>query len=181
MTFTPEQIAVIGSGVRAREETSARRTGTRGLYRVQIEVHGPLAYRGREATEPDAVMEIGEPRERGGTGEGASPLAHFLAGVGSCLLNQFVRVAIADGLDVEFDGAAVKGEFDRHAGGGFRRITCRVDARGRLAAAAAASLLERAEALCYVHVTLRKAVRMTTTLWLDGEEVATSVTGPEPA
>jgi uncharacterized OsmC-like protein len=147
---------------------------------VQIDVHGPLAYRAQEATEPDAVMHIGEPSGRGGTGEGASPLAHFLAGVGSCLLNQFVRVAVAEGHELEFEGAAVRGEFGREAGGGFERIGCRINARGQVARAVAESLLERAEALCYVHVTLRKAVRMTTTLWLDGQEVAASVTGPEP-
>ncbi len=178
MTFSPEQIETIRNGVEDRE-TRAHREASRGLYRVQIDVTGPLAYRAHEAREPDVVMTVGEPPERGGTGEGASPLAHFLTGVGSCLLNQFVRVALAESYELEFRNARVRAEFRRETGGGFERITCRVEAHGHLAEPDAERLVTRAEALCYVHVTLRKAVDMTTVLVVDGAELAASRSGPQ--
>jgi uncharacterized OsmC-like protein len=51
-------------------------------------------------------MSVGEPVERGGSGEGTGPLSHFLTGAGSCLLNQFVRIAIAEGYDLAFERGA---------------------------------------------------------------------------
>jgi len=178
MTFTERQIETIRGGVQERE-TSVGRAGVRGLYRIAIDVTGALAYRAQVANEPHSVMVVGEPTERGGTGEGASPLAHFLTGVGSCLLNQFVRIAVAEAYELRFTTALVRGEFRREVGGGFERISCRVEAEGSLPQPEAEDLVTRAEALCYVHVTLRKAVEMTTALWLDGRELAVSVAGPE--
>jgi uncharacterized OsmC-like protein len=180
MTFNAEQIEVIRHGVHERE-TRVDRAAMRGLYRIQIDVTGGLAYRAHEASEPHAEMVVGEPPARGGSGTGASPLAHFLTGVGSCLLNQFVRVGLADGLDVQFTSTQVRGEFRRESGGAFERIRCRVLADGALSQPDAERLVERAEALCYVHVTLQRAVEMTTILCVGGTDVVTRVSGPSPA
>lgn len=175
--FTPGQVESIRAGIRHRQET-ADRAGLRGLDRVAIEVIEGLEYRARSPHEA-GVMRVGEPVERGGTGEGSSPLSLFLTGATSCLLNQFIRSSVADDLPVRFTGAASKGEFLRAAGGGFERITTEIRAEGELSEPNALALIQLAERLCYVHVTLRRAVRMTTILVLNGRECVRSETGPE--
>ena len=123
-------------------------------------------------------MRIGEPVDRGGDGTGSSPLSHFLTGAGACLLNQFVRVSVAEQLPLEFIGAAVRGEFGREVGGRFKRLTCEIRATGSIDGPGAQSLMARAERLCYVHQTLVASVEMTTTLVVDGTEVARHTDGP---
>ena len=171
---------VIANGIRHREEHRDPAT-MRGLDRVEISVTEGLSYASQNPREPDGRMRVGEPLERGGDGTGATPLSHFLTGAGSCLLNQFVRCAIADGLEIRFVGASVRGEFRREAGGRFERIECEVRAEGSIDTATATTLLARAERLCYVHQTLVRSVEMTTRLVVDGREVTRHVEGPGPA
>ena len=179
--FSTAQVEAIRDGL-ARRTESADRRGLRGLDQVEIEVLAGLDYRARNPHEI-AEMSVGEPTARGGSGEGSSPLSHFLAGTASCLLNQFIRVAAADELPVRFTGASARVEFSRAVGGGLERITTAVRGEGSLGDGAAGveaaqGLVERAERLCYIHVTLRLAVRMRTVLILDGVERARSDTGP---
>jgi uncharacterized OsmC-like protein len=174
---TADRAALIRDGLHAR--ASARDGDSmRGLYRIELTVTEGLTYEARNPHEPDQVMRVDEPPERGGSGDGSSPLSHFLTGVGACLLNQFVRVVIADGLAVRIHGASVRGEFRRHVGGAFERIVCTITGSGELAGAAGEALVERAEALCYVHCTLSRAIEMVTVLELDGRERVRRVAGP---
>jgi uncharacterized OsmC-like protein len=179
--FTPAQVAVIREGLR-RRSAKADLPGLRGLDRIEIEVVDGLEYRAKNPHEA-GMMRIGEPAARGGTGEGSSPLSHMLAGAAGCLLNQFIRVTVADGLPLRFTGAASRVEFSRAVGGALERITTEVRGEGSLGEgptgdAAAQDLVERAEELCYIHVTLRRTLQMTTVLMLDGRERARSVTRP---
>lgn len=176
----PDRNAVIAAGVRHREEHQDP-AAMRGFDRIEISVVDGLSYEARSPVEPDGLMRIGEPDERGGDGSGATPLAHFLTGSGSCLLNQFVRVSISEGLPLRFEGASVRGEFRREAGGRFQRITCEVRATGSIDASTAEALMARAERLCYVHQTLVTAVEMTTILIVDGRELGRHVAGPARA
>ena len=169
--------AIIAAGIRRREEHS-NPANMRGLDRVEITVQEGLSYEARNPHESDGAMRIGEPVERGGDGSGSSPLSHFLTGAGSCLLNQFVRVAITEALPLRFLGASVRGEFRRETGGRMQRIACEVRATGSIDEAGAAALMARAERLCYVHQTLVAAVEMTTTLVVEGRTVARHVEGP---
>lgn len=174
---TSERLEAIRSGLERREGAHDP-TGMRGLERIEIEVVGGLEYEARNPHEPAGSMRIGEPVERGGTGRGSSPLSHFLTGTAACLLNQFVRIGAADGLDLAFDGATARGEFRRESGGAFQRIACEIRASGAIAPADADRLIERAERLCYVHCTLSRVVEMTTILVVDGREEARRTTGP---
>lgn len=169
---------IIAEGIRRREESRDPAT-MRGIDRVEIVVRDGLSYEARNPHEPDGIMRVGEPIERGGDATGASPLSHFLTGAGACLLNQFVRVAIAEGLPLSFLGASVRGEFRREAGGRMQRIVCEVRATGSIDEAGAEALMARAERLCYVHQTLVAAVEMTTVLVVDGRAVARHVDGPD--
>jgi uncharacterized OsmC-like protein len=174
--FTPAQVESIRAGVRHRESTIDR-AGLRGLDQVEITVLEGLEYRARNPHEA-GMMQVGEPVDRGGTGEGSSPLSHFLTGAASCLLNQFIRSSVADDLPVRFTGAGARVEFSRAVGSGFERITVQIQGLGTLSTSEAQALVARAEQLCYIHVTLRRVVRMTTILVLDGVERARSKTDP---
>ena len=169
---------IIAEGIRRREESRDPAT-MRGIDRVEIVVRDGLSYEARNPHEPDSVMRVGEPIDRGGDGSGASPLSHFLTGAGACLLNQFVRVSITEGLPLSFEGASVRGEFRREAGGRIQRLTCEVRATGSVDEASAEALMARAERLCYVHQTLVGSVEMTTVLVVDGQTVARHVSGPD--
>lgn len=171
---------IIADGIRRREEHRDPTT-MRGIDRVEIAVQEGLSYESRNPHEPDSAMRVGEPVDRGGDGSGASPLSHFLTGAGSCLLNQFIRVAITEGLPLRFLGAAVRGEFRRESGGRFQRIACEVRATGSIDEATAEVLMARAERLCYIHQTLVAAIEVTTTLVVDGRTVVRHVDGPDAA
>jgi uncharacterized OsmC-like protein len=175
----PDRDAIIAEGIRRREEHQDPAT-MRGVDRIEIIVAEGLSYEARNPHELDGAMRVGEPIDRGGDGSGASPLSHFLAGAGSCLLNQFVRVAITERLSLRFLGASVRGEFRREAGSRFQRIACEVRATGSIDEATAEALMARAERLCYVHQTLVAAVEVTTALVVDGRTVARRADGPDP-
>jgi uncharacterized OsmC-like protein len=164
-----EREEIIRAGVRHREAATEPAT-IRGLENVEIRVASLLTYEAQARGE-HGVMHVGEPVDRGGDGSGASPLAHFLTACGACLLNQFVRVSMADGLPLRFHGATVRGEFGREAGGSFRRIECRIEGSGSVDGGVAAALVQRAERLCYVHQTLVASVELETVLVLDGGDV----------
>lgn len=81
----------------------------RGVNRIEItpgEGHSYLAYR---PSDERLAMVVDEPPEHGGSGLGASPLAHFLAGIGTCLLNQFIRINFAQRQRLEFVKMTVGG------------------------------------------------------------------------
>ena len=177
MVLTSETIETIRKGVRDREAMRDPER-LRGLNRIDIEVSEGLAYRATRPGEEGAVMTVDEPPERGGTGTGASPLAHFLTGAGSCLLNQFIRVSIAEGYDLTFTKLNVRAEFRRDVGGGFEHLMQDVFADGTLADEEMGRLAERAEAFCYVHNTLSKAIKITTVVHLNGREVVRRVSEP---
>lgn len=177
MTLTPDQVEIIRQGVEARE-ANRDPDQIRGIDRVDIEVVEGLAYRAREVNRPQAVMTVDEPPERAGTNLGSSPLGHFLTGAGSCLLNQFIRVTAARGYDLRFIRVRVRGEFRRHVGGGFEHLLSEVYAEGKLSEEQARALTDHAEALCYVHATLSRTIKMTTVLYLGGDEAIRKVSTP---
>jgi uncharacterized OsmC-like protein len=168
--LSPQRAELIGRGLRAREQRRGPAT-IRAINRIEINIREGLSYQCRNLNEPTDLIAVDEPVERGGSGDGASPLSHFLTGAGTCLLNQFVRIAIAEGMDLEFTKALVRGEFRREPGGAFERIVTEVHARGTLTEAEAARLVARAENLCYVHNTLKKGVEVSTVLHLGGREL----------
>lgn len=175
-----DRTVLITDGVRQREQYR-KAAAVRGIDRIDISVIEGLSYEAVSGAEPRTPMHIGEPVDRGGDGTGATPLSHFLTGAGACILNQFVRVSIAEGLPLRFIGASVRGEFGREVGGRFQRIACEVRAEGSIGERAAEALMTRAERLCYVHQTLIAVVEMTTVLFVDGLEVARHVEGPGAA
>ena len=177
MAFSAETQERIRKGIEEREQTPNDPT-IRGLVRVDIQVSGGLTYHAQTPSEPQFTMTIDEPEERGGGGQGPSPLVYFLTGAASCFLNQFIRLGIARGIDLEFKEMHVRGERERGIGGAFQHITQEVHAEGSASQTEVEELTTQAEEFCYVHATLRKAVTMTTVVHVNGVEAVRRTSEP---
>ena len=177
MVLTAETVDIIRKGVEGREALNDPER-IRAIHRIAIEVEEGLRYRATRPGETQFATTVDEPAERGGTGAGPGPLTHFLTGAGSCLLNQYIRVAVAEGLDLRFTAMNVRGDARRDVGGGFEHIQQELFAEGTVAEDAMVRLAERAEGLCYVHNTLKHAVKLTTVVHLNGQEVVRRVSEP---
>ncbi len=116
---------------------------------------------------------VDEPAERGGTDEGPNPLAYFIAGAASCLMNQYATDAIYRGIELDNFEIAARGHFDRRMGGSFSDIIYDVRFTSSSPREAVLSLAREAEEMCYAHNTLRKAgVKMVTNVFMNGEKIA---------
>jgi uncharacterized OsmC-like protein len=116
---------------------------------------------------------VDEPAERGGTDQGPNPLAYFIAGAASCLINQFLTDAIYRGITLEGVEMAARGHFDRRMGGAFEEIIYDLRLTSPSAKEDILSLAREAEEMCYAHQTLKKAgVRMTTNIFLNGVSIS---------
>jgi putative redox protein len=115
---------------------------------------------------------VDEPVERGGTDKGPNPLAYFIAGAASCLINQFLTDAIYRGVTLEDLEMAARGHFDRRMGGAFKEITYDLRLTSPSSKEDILSLAREAEEMCYAHQTLKKAgVKMTTNVILNGVRI----------
>jgi uncharacterized OsmC-like protein len=170
----PQQEATIREGVVERRALRDPER-IRGVNRQEFTLRPGLAMSVENPREPGASMTIDEPEARGGNGTGAGPLAHFLAGAGACLLTQYRKIAIAEALDIRFSGSTIRGDSRRDVGGGFEHIAQEIHAEGTITPAQLAALAEEAEAFCYVHNTLRGAVKLTTVVHLNGAEAVRRV------
>jgi len=113
-----------------------------------------------------------EPAERGGTDKAPNPLAYFIAGAASCLLNQYATLAMAR--DVQLDDARLtaRGHFDRRIGGAFEEVVYDIRLESKASPESVVALSEEAERMCYAHNTLKKGgVKMTTNLYLSGKRL----------
>ncbi len=112
---------------------------------------------------------VDEPQERGGTDEGPNPLAYFIAGAASCLVNQYLTDAIFRGVKLKDVELTARGHFDRRMGGAFSEIVYDLKLTSPSPKDAIRRLSKEAEDMCYAHNTLKKAgVKMKTNLFLNG-------------
>ena len=122
-----------------------------------------------EAKKRKFTFVVDEPAERGGTDEGPNPLAYFIAGAASCLVNQYLTDAIFRGVKIEGVELTARGHFDRRMGGAFSEIIYDLKLTSPSPKDAILRLSKEAEDMCYAHNTLKKAgVKMTTNLFLNG-------------
>lgn len=179
MAIDSALVDIVRKGVDARANVPSPDPFPRVL-RVEIEPIEHLTYRVRPTAEPHFELYVDEPKDRGGNDKGPSPITYFLTGVATCLLNQFIRLAIARELPISVSSMTVKGVFERTIGGGFKEIVNELHIEGDITPEGLDELATDAEGYCYIHNTLSKAVRMTTELYVNGDHVATRVVGPEP-
>jgi len=125
-----------------------------------------------EARKRHFTFLVDEPEERGGTDQGPNPLAYFIAGAASCLINQFLTDAIYRGVKLDDVEMAARGHFDRRMEGAFKEIIYDLRLTSPSSKESIVSLAREAERMCYAHQTLKKAgVKMTTNIFLNGEPI----------
>jgi len=115
---------------------------------------------------------VDEPAERGGSDQGPNPLAYFIAGAASCLINQLLTDSIYRGVSLEDVEMTARGHFDRRMGGTFTEIIYDLKLTSPSSQVEILSLATEAEEMCYAHQTLKKAgVKMTTNISLNGRPI----------
>ena len=173
--FDDQAIGIIKNGIATRQ-TPGRPPIT---VAMRFEAGAGLAYRIHRQGLEDRIMIIDEPAKRGGTDTGPDPLAHFVAGMGACLLNQFIRLTIASDIDLAFTHMTASGDFSRDVGGSFSGFTHEVFANGSASQDEIDTLTNTAGNYCYAFTTMRLAVPMTTILQVNGSKVARQETRPK--
>ncbi len=125
-----------------------------------------------EARRRQFMFYVDEPPERGGTDAGPSPLAYFIAGAASCLLNQFSMLAM--GRDIRLRGTlSARANFDRRLGGSFESIEYDIKLESTAPADEILRISKEALGMCYANNTLRRAgVIITAIVSLNGKPVS---------
>ncbi|WP_248898024.1 OsmC family protein [Haloplanus halobius] len=122
------------------------------------------------------VFDADEPVSKiGGTGTAPRPLRYFLAGFAFCLQAQYVRNAIRMGIGLDELAVDVDSEIDRRGGLGFlddpasfEEIAYTTTIRTDASRDDVRDLVRAAEACCYVHGTLSKALDLDGTTVVNG-------------
>ena len=116
---------------------------------------------------------VDEPGDRGGTDRGPNPLAYFLAGAASCLMNQFATDSVYRNVKLDDFEITARGHFDRRMGGAFSDMVYDLRIMSGAQKDQILSLAKEAEEMCYAHQTLKRAgVKMVTNIFLNGEKIA---------
>lgn len=124
------------------------------------------------ASKRDFTFTVDEPPERGGKDKGPNPLAYFIAGAASCLMNQYLTDSVFRGVEIRDLEMTARGHFDRRIGGSFSDIVYDLRLSSSSSAEDILSLAKEAETMCYAHNTLKKAgVKMTTNVFLNGRKI----------
>jgi len=168
MSDRQQLIATIKEHVKKRHEANdekflfgAERVDLRRVEHLKVEVK-----------KSHFAFYVDEPAERGGTDQGPNPLAYFIAGAASCLINQFLTDAIYRGVTLEDVDMTARGHFDRRMGGAFTEIIYDLKLTSPSSKEEILSLATEAEEMCYAHQTLKKAgVKMKTIILLNGRPV----------
>lgn len=162
-------VAAIKEHVRKREEASDDKF-LKGAERVDLRRIAHLQF---EARKRDFTFCIDEPPERGGTGKGPNPLAYFICGAASCLMNQYASLAIARDIPLQDMELTARAHFDRRLGGAFEEIIYDLRLRSQASEETIIDLSKEAEKMCYAHNTLKNAgVKMVTNLFLNGNQIS---------
>ena len=125
-----------------------------------------------EARKRHFTFLVDEPTERGGTDKGPNPLAYFLAGAASCLMNQYATDAIYRDIKLDKFEITARGHFDRRLGGAFSDMVYDLRITSEASKDQILSLAKEAEEMCYAHNTLKKAgVKMVSNIFLNGQRI----------
>lgn len=161
----PELVAVVKSEDSERRNLKEIKIGTQ---RINIELVEQLRFK---ASFGRFSFAIDEPPERGGTDAGLPPLAHFVAGAASCLMTEYVKLAIAKDIPLTSMRAVARGHFDRRMGGAFTDMIYEISIESPAGEDKILEIAREAESMCFAHNTLKSAVRMQTNLTLNGKHL----------
>ncbi len=168
MTSDDSLVATIKEHVRKRHEADDEEF-LFGAERVDLKRTDHLTM---EARKRHFTFLIDEPEARGGKDQGPNPLAYFIAGAASCLMNQFDADAIYRGIRLDGVELTARGHFDRRMGGAFSDIVYDLKLSSPATKEEILSLAREAEEMCYAHNTLKKAgVKIATNIFLNGMQI----------
>jgi len=171
MPSKQELVRVIKEHVKKRNEANDE-AFLFGSERVDLRMVGHLKF---EARKRGFKFLVDEPAERGGTDKAPNPLAYFIAGAASCLLNQYATLAIARDLQLDDVRLTARGHFDRRIGGAFEEIIYDIWLESNANPESIVALSEEAKRMCYAHNTLKRGgVKMVTNLYLNGRQLETA-------
>jgi len=154
------------------------RDGSLGTVRVDARQEEQLRYIVTPRASAGHTLVVDEPAERGGTGAGPTPLEYFLTGALACLMNQYIKLALARHLAVENLRATARAHIHYAVDGALRDIIYDLYLEGTEAAEAITALARDAERYCYIHNTLKPALPMTVRVTYNGACVVDRTTGP---
>lgn len=149
---------------------TARPGDSTGTIRVDVHTLGHLKLEGKMGR---FQVISDEPEDRGGTDTGPSPLAYFLSGAAFCLIMQYARIIIIEKMDVDSVEMTLRGHFDRRISGSFDYLIYEIRLSGKDTPQKIKELAEKAEEHCYVHNTLKKAVKITSKISLNDRPLTT--------
>jgi putative redox protein len=157
--------------VNVKKEDSERRKLREtkiGTQRIDVEWVEQLRFK---ASFGHFAFTIDEPPERGGTNAGLPPLAYFLAGAASCLMTQYVKLAISSRIPITSIKTIVRGHFDKQVGGAFKDMIYEMAIESPASEDGIRGIAREAELMCYAHNTLKESVHMQTNLTLNGKHL----------
>jgi uncharacterized OsmC-like protein len=125
------------------------------------------------------TLTVNEPSKRGGTNLGLYPLGHFVTGAVACFLTNMAKAAILMNLKLDTMEITARGHYDRGPARTFTDFIYDVRLTGEETIENVTKLMYEAEERCFVHQTLKKALSLTSNMFLNGAQVATHTLGPK--
>lgn len=157
------------------------RDGSIGTVRVDAVQVEQLRYEVTPRASPGHLLVVDEPPHRGGTASGPTPLEYFLTGALTCLLNQYITLALARTLALENVKATARGHIHYTVDGCLTDIVYDVYLEGPESPEAVKALALDAERYCYLHNTLRAAIPLTVRVYLNDVRILERTTSPPAA
>lgn len=167
MPMDQELVKVVKEYLQKRSESTDKEF-LFAAERVDLKIVHQLQF---EARRRQFSFYIDEPPERGGNDTGLNPLAYFIAGAASCLLNQYGMLAM--GRDITLQGTMnAKATFERRMGGAFTAVDYDIRLESTAPEGEIRRLADDALSMCYANNTLRKAgVKIAMNVSLNGKAV----------
>lgn len=130
---------------------------------------GFLSSASRQGT--DLIWYSDEPKERGGTGRGPSPLSYFLSSLGFCQMVHYVEHCAVEDLKLDSLDIRVEGEVSPQKPVRFTDITYEAQIRSGEDDVRVRELARMAAEDCYVTNTLRRSSNVTGIVFHNGKKI----------
>jgi uncharacterized OsmC-like protein len=168
LKILPEKADIVKDQIKIRLSSTGDDNEYFGAERVDVTYTEHLMFTVKKAKHSFLVDEA---EDRGGTDRAPNPLAYFLAGAASCLGMQYIKLAILKNVNLTSLAITVRGHYSRKMGGAFSEIIYVVRVESEENNSIIAELAEEAEKLCFVHQTLKNAVKLITNVYLNGHRI----------
>lgn len=170
MSSSEDSLQKITQHIELRRKASGT-SATKGSHRIDLEHVENLRFRGIAKEGGNFSVEIDEPADGGGRGLGPRPSSYFLIGVGSCLLMQWAKIALAENMNIDGLRAIIRGHTISGIDGRFSDFVFDISVDGNESEENIKHLATESERFCFIGNTLKRAVPCTTNVKLNGKEI----------